>query len=450
MDLFESAQGQGKAREQMPLAERLRPQDFSQFVGQEKLLSPSSFITQALVRGQALPNLILWGPPGTGKTTFAQLLSTRIQARFLSVNAIDTGAKRLREIGQAARQHKLQQGEATILFIDEIHRLNRGQQDVLLPFTEKGDFTLVGATTENPSYELNGALISRCRVLVFESLKLEQLKSLAQRAYREMGIEGSDLLTERAEQALCEMAQGDGRQLLNLLEQVGALRAQTNHSQDKSFKSLDLEDLQSLSSSLALYYDRQGDEHYNCVSAFIKSLRGSDPDAAVYYLARMLAGGEDPLFIARRLVILASEDVGNADPRALGIAVAGAQAVEMVGLPEAAINLAQVTTYLASAPKSNRSYRAWTQARDLVARSGPRPVPLALRSAQTALARELGFGKDYQNSHQGPTGWVDQEFFPQGLEGTQLYEPSNRGFEKTIREYLAWMKGQRSGDSKKA
>ncbi len=451
MDLFEATQGQGPAQDKRPLAERLRPQDFSQFVGQENLLSPNSFLNQALLGGQALPNLILWGPPGTGKTTFAQLLSTRIQARFLSVNAIDTGAKKLREIGQGSRQHRLQQGESTILFIDEIHRLNRGQQDVLLPFTEKGDFTLVGATTENPSYELNSALLSRCRVVVFERLTAEQLMQLAHRAYQEMGVEGRELLTPRAEKALCEMAQGDGRQLLNLLEQVWALKVQAAGAigESPAFAPLDLEDLKSLSSSLTLYYDRQGDEHYNCVSAFIKSVRGSDPDAAVYYLARMLAGGEDPLFIARRLVILASEDVGNADPRALGVAVAGAQAVELVGLPEAAINLAQVTTYLASAPKSNRSYQAWTQAQELVARTGPRPVPLALRSAQTRLARDLGFGQGYQYAHEGPTGWVKQQFFPEGLEGTQLYEPSNRGFEKTIREYLAWMKGRGTTDSKK-
>lgn len=459
MDLFELGERRGdKGGGGRPLAERLRPQEFSDFLGQEGVLGPGTFLGQALGSGQSLPNLILWGPPGSGKTSFAHILSRHLKARFLSVNAVDTGAKRLREIGQASRQHRLQYGESTFLFIDEIHRLNKAQQDVLLPFTESGDLTLIGATTENPSYELNRALLSRCKVILFERLTEGALKSLLDRACLHYGLPVEGVFSEEGQELLCRRANGDARQLLNLAEQIlgqvmvseevssGPYRkfdksSEEGESQPKRRAPLSAEQLEELLGSTPLYYDKSGDEHYDCASALIKSIRGSDPDAAIYYLARMLAGGEDPLFIARRLVILASEDVGNADPRALSLAVAGFQAVELVGLPEGAINLAQVTTYLASAPKSNRAYMALKKAQSLVQQTGQKPIPKSLRSAQTALSRELGFGEGYKYSHDGPTGWVSQEFFPEGLEGSRLYEPSSRGFEAKIREYLDWMKG---------
>lgn len=430
MDLF--AQTQPKTG---PLAELLRPQNIEDFVGQEKILHHSGLYK--LVKNKArLPNLIFWGPPGTGKTTLARLLAKHVEAQWLSVNAVETGAKQLRDIGNGAYERRLQWSQQTLLFIDEIHRLNKAQQDVLLPFAERGDLTLIGATTENPSYELNAALLSRCRVLTFERLSENELTSLLKRACQFLEVKHEELLDDSARMFLLRQSDGDGRRLISLIEEAHKYWA----LQTEAKKPLTEEVLARTLQQQPFYYDKSADEHYDCISAFIKSVRGSDPSAAVYYLARMLEGGEDPVFIARRLVILASEDIGNADPRGLSVAVAGLQAVELIGLPEAAINLAQVTTYLASAPKSNKAYMALRLAQAAVKQHGRQPIPLALRSSQTPLNKQMGYGKDYKYSHDGERGFVKQDFLPQSLIGQEFYKPTDRGFEKNIRAYLDWVR----------
>ena len=431
MDLFETVHDDQSS----PLAEQMRPKSLEDFLGQRRVVGPSSLLRTLIEKREWIPNLIFWGPPGTGKTTLALLIAKNFSSRFLSVNAVDTGSKQIKSMGEEAHYRRLQSNERTIVFIDEIHRLNRAQQDVLLPFTEKGDFTLIGATTENPSYELNTALLSRCRVLIFERLSADDLRQLLNTTLAASGLQTERVFQVDAVEQLLVWSDGDARKLLNQVEQVlkssGAEEPKEPMSEDR---------LRQILEKPPAAYDKSGDEHYDCISAFIKSVRGSDADAAVYYLARMLAGGEDPLFIARRLVVLASEDVGNADPRALSVAVAGFQAVEMVGLPEGAINLAQVTTYLASAPKSNRSYQSLNAAREAFEQTGRLPIPKALRSSQTALARQLGHGKDYRYAHEGARGWAEMEFLPESLRGRKFYEPADRGFEKTIRQYLEWMK----------
>jgi putative ATPase len=374
-------------------------------------------------------------PPGTGKTTLALLISKNFPSRFISINAVDTGSKQIKTLGEEARYRRLQSNEKTIVFIDEIHRLNRAQQDVLLPFTEKGDFTLIGATTENPSYELNTALLSRCRVLIFERLEQEDLRKLITRTLNKFELQVESVFAPAAIDVLLTWSDGDARKLLNQLEQI--LKAFSFKSPEAALSE---ESLREILEKPPAAYDKTGDEHYDTISAFIKSIRGSDANAAIYYLARMLAGGEDPTFIARRLVVLASEDVGNADPRALSVAVAGFQAVEMIGLPEAAINLAQVTTYLASAPKSNRSYEALNKAKEVVEKTGRLPIPKSLRSAQTWFAKKIGYGKDYVYAHSGAKGWVPMQFLPDEIRDEEFYQPADRGFEKTIKQYLDWMK----------
>lgn len=423
-----------------PLAERLRPQTLADFVGQRHLLEDGSPLLKNLRASDYLPSLILWGPPGTGKTTFARLLSYESKAHFISCNAIETGAKNLREIGLQAHNRRIQFREKTILFIDEIHRLNKSQQDVLLPFTESGDFSLIGATTENPSYELNSALLSRAQVILFKKLSNVDLEVLLQRAAQLLQIELSEVFTFEARKAFLSGVGGDARQLLNFFESVAHIFK--NKSQPTLFP-IQLVDLEKLNFSPQIRYDKSGDEHHDTISAFIKSIRGSDPDAAIYYLARMLTGGEDPVFIARRLVVLASEDIGNADPKALSLAVAGLQAVELVGMPEARINLAQVTVYLASAPKSNRSYVAINEALRYVEQTGALPIPLSLRSAQTQLVKKFGFGEDYKYSHDSARGYIRQQFLPDEVKDQKFYEPSNHGFEKNIQQYLAWLKGEK-------
>lgn len=432
MDLFESAQENQADR---PLAEVMRPQSLDQFLGQQRVVGASSLLSSLLQKREWIPNLIFWGPPGSGKTTLALLISRSFPSRFVSVNAVDTGSKQIKSLGEEAHYRRLQSNEKTIVFIDEIHRLNKAQQDVLLPFTEKGDFTLIGATTENPSYELNRALLSRCRVLIFERLTEKELATLLDRTLQKYSLATEEFFLPGARDLLVAWSDGDARKLLNQVEQI--LKSVSFQAPKEPLSE---DGLRLILEKPPAGYDKAGDEHYDTISAFIKSVRGSDADAAVYYLARMLAGGEDPLFIARRLVILASEDIGNADPRAITVAVSGFQAVDVIGLPEAAITLAQVTTYLASAPKSNRSYEALNRAKAAVESSGQLPIPKSLRSAQTAFVKSIGYGKDYHYAHSGATGWVPMEFLPDELRGQKFYEPSDRGFEKTIKQYLEWMK----------
>lgn len=433
MDLFSAASA---SIQSSPLSEVLRPKNLDEIIGQNKTIGTQSKLGQMLRKGY-LPSLIIWGPPGTGKTTFALALSQHFKAHFENINAVDSGAKLLRELGEAGKDRRLQFQQKTVLFVDEIHRFNKAQQDVLLPFVEKGDLVLIGATTENPSYELNRALLSRCRVVVFERLQPEDLQKIILRAEAHYQKPLLKVVTALAIDNLIEYSDGDARRLINSLDIL------YHFMQDGESPVLEVNDMRELLQQNPIGYDKNSEMHYDLISAFIKSVRGSDPDAAVYYLARMLDGGEDPIFISRRLVILASEDIGNADPRGLSVAMAGLQAVEAIGLPEAAISLAQVTTYLASCPKSNASYVSLNKARAAVEKTRTLPVPLHLRSAKTALAKDLGYGKDYKYPHSYPTGWTEQSYLPEEIAGEKFYEPTTHGFEKTITEYLNWMKNKK-------
>ncbi len=436
MDLFEHSQ-----TGYTPLAEKLRPKEIHELLlphGQRSKIN--SYIRNAKASNY-LPNLILWGPPGTGKTSLALLLAQLIKGEFININAVDTGAKKLKEIGETAKRNKTELNIVTVVFIDEIHRLNKAQQDVLLPFTEKSNFILIGATTENPSYELNSALISRSQVLIFEPLSQQNLTQILKNGLSNDRFKPVDILTPEALDLLVNISSGDARQALNLAEQVLNYFDDKNAQQpDQPLKALSVDDLSVLLNRPVVKYDKSADEHYNCISAFIKSIRGSDPDAGLYYLARMIEGGEDLKFIARRLIILASEDIGNADPRALTLATSGMDAAEKVGLPEAGIILAQVVTYLASAPKSNSSYLGYKKALNIVRQTGALLVPMSLKSAQTQFNKNLGHGADYKYTHNSPTGWIEQSYLPNKIKDEVFYEPSNRAFEKNITEYLKWVK----------
>lgn len=422
-----------------PLAHQLRPQSLAEFVGQSRMVGANSVVEFAL-RSKRLNNLILWGPPGTGKTSLAFLLGKEFDAEFVSLNAVEIGSKILRELGEGARMKFRLEDRQTIVFVDEIHRLNKSQQDVLLPFIEQGDFVLIGATTENPSYELNRALLSRCHLLVFEPLTKKDLFSIWEKSCSFLK-KSPGWIEPAALDYLMELGDGDARRFINLIELL-ALYQEQNPSSNDQLEPLNLDKIKEVLPTQMLAYDKNGDSHYDIISAFIKSIRGSDADAGLYYLARMLESGESPVFIARRLVILASEDVGNADPRALQVAIAGAQAVELIGLPECAINLAQVVTYLASAPKSNRSYMGWLKAKEFVQKTKSALVPMHLRSSKTAPMKKLGYGVDYQYPHDTPKAWIAQNYFPTDLKKEIFYEPSDRGFEKNIKEYSAWLKSK--------
>lgn len=429
MELFEHAD-----QSLVPLAARLRPESLAVFLGQEKFLKTYAPLIESMKKGH-LTSLVLWGPPGCGKTSFVKALVNDLpHLNYIEENAIDLGAKRLREIGEQGKYQKITQKQPTLVFIDEIHRLNRGQQDVLLPFLEAGDLYLLGATTENPSYELNSALMSRCRLIVFEPLDPRALEQLLVKAQKYHNL-ATSLFDKDLEQEILRWCSGDGRALLNLVEDV-----MIHVSEDKIALPISAEIFKSLHIHKALSYDKNKDAHYDCISAFIKSIRGSDPDAAIYYLARMIEGGEDPQFISRRLMILASEDVGNADPNAITLAVSCDQAVRALGWPEARIPLAQITVYLACAPKSNSSYMAINGALDYVKATGNLPVPLALRSAQNSLMKSIGYGKGYKYSHDGERGYKAQIFLPEQAQDKKFFQLGERGFEKRMRDYLDWVK----------
>jgi putative ATPase len=401
---------------QAPLAERMRPHSVDELVGSEAVLAESAFLGRML-RGGSVRSLILWGPPGCGKTTIARLLAERADAEFETLSAVLAGIKDLREVVARAEQRKQREGRATILFVDEIHRFNKAQQDAFLPHVEAGTVILVGATTENPSFEVIGPLLSRCRVVVLEPLSLEALERLVDRALsdRERGLGATGLSIEvDARRFIADSARGDARAAL------GALEASADLARDTSAKTITLAIAEQGVQRKALLYDKGGEEHYNVISAFIKSMRGSDPDAAVYWLARMLEAGEDPLFIARRMVIFASEDVGLADPSALPLAIAVRDAVHFVGLPEARINLAHGVTYLALSPKSNMSYAALGEASAEVKRSGALPVPKHLRNAPTGLMRELGYGRGYVYPHGREEEAAQQGYLPAALAGRKF------------------------------
>lgn len=426
-----------------PLAERMRPRTVDEFVGQRHLLAPGRVLHDLLAAGR-LESLILWGPPGTGKTTLARLLGTVSRSPTASFSGVLHGIKELRQIIESATDELRRSGRPTVLFVDEIHRLNKAQQDAFLPHVEAGTVILVGATTENPSFEVIPALLSRSRVLVLEPLTADDLGGLVDRALAdtERGLGAQQLcLAADAREFLLGHAQGDARVALGTLEVASRIAG------GRRTRTLDLPLLEEAAQQRALRYDKGGEEHYNVVSAFIKSMRGSDPDAAVYWLMRMLAAGEDPLFVARRMVIFAAEDVGNAEPQALQIAVAAKDAVHFVGLPEGRIPLAQAATYLATCPKSNAAYVAMNAATAEVERSGALPVPLHLRNAPTPLMKGLGYGAGYQYAHDQPDAVADQSHLPEALAETRYYEPTDRGQERVIAERLATWRSARRGRS---
>jgi len=394
---------------------------------------------RALAAGGALPSLVLWGPPGTGKTTLARLLAEAPNTRFVPHSAVTIGVKEIRELVDVAARER-RSGRRTVLFLDEIHRFNRAQQDVLLPHVEQGTITLIGATTENPSFEVNAALLSRCRVFTLRRLDPGTLASLVRRAAsdRDRGLGAEAIpLSEDAVAAIAEAADGDARRALNLLEAASALHKRST----PEGSVLSVETVAQAAGARVLAHDRDREDHYNVVSALIKCLRASDPDAALYYMARMLGAGEDPLFVARRLVIFASEDVGNADPLALGVALAAFQAVERIGLPEGRIPLAQAVTYLACAAKSNAAYLAGERAAEAALSHGSLPVPLHLRNAPTPLMRGLGYGRDYRYPHDVEGRFVADPNLPEALAGARFYEPTTEGAEGVLAERLqGWRK----------
>jgi putative ATPase len=436
VDLFQRAAS--KDRRGQPLAERMRPQTLGEFVGQRHLLSPGKWLRRALERKE-LSSLILWGPPGTGKTTLGRLLAAEAGAHFLSLSAVMAGVKDLREAVAEASARRDQQGQRTVLFVDEIHRFNKAQQDALLPHVEAGTVVLVGATTENPSFEVNAALLSRSKVVVLEALGPDDLRVLLDRALAdtERGLgrdvrEGTLACPPDVLDLIARAAGGDARRALATLEAAASVPA----PDAGGVRRIDTAAVEEALQKKALLYDKAGDEHYAIVSAFIKSLRGTDPDAAVYWMARMLEAGEDPLFVLRRLVIFASEDVGNADPQALGVAISALEAFRLVGMPEGYLPMTQAAVYLATAPKSNSALTTYVAAKADVDEHGALPVPPHLRNAPTPLARSLGFGQGYQYPHDFEGNYVREEYLPEALRGRRYYQPSSSGREREIRERL--------------
>ena len=419
-----------------PLAERMRPRNLDEVAGQARLVRPGGAL-RALIEAGELPSIILWGPPGSGKTTLARLLARSGGIRFEALSAVIAGVKEIRAVAETARMHK-DRGVRTLLFLDEIHRLNRAQQDVLLPHVENGTVTLVGATTENPSFEVNAPLLSRCRVFTLERLDEEALAELVQRAAAdgERGLGGLEVPAETT-RAIVEAADGDARRALNLLDAAATLH---RSGRDRA-KPLPIEAVRETAGRRVFVHDRDREEHYNVASAFIKSLRASDPDASLYYLARLLDTGDDPLFAARRMLIFASEDVGNADPAALPLATSTYLAVERLGMPEARIPLAQAATYLACAAKSNAAYAALGRASRALEETGSLPVPHHLRNAPTPLMKREGYGEGYRYAHDEPDAFVADPNLPEGLRDRRFYEPKPVGAEKEIGTRLdAWRK----------
>jgi putative ATPase len=413
-----------------PLAERMRPKTLSEYVGQKHLVGEKGALSNAL-RTKHLPSIILWGPPGVGKTTLANLLANELKRPFYVLSAISSGVKDVRETIEKAKNARFFNQPSPILFIDEIHRFSKSQQDSLLGAVEQGIVTLIGATTENPSFEVIGALLSRCQVYVLEPLAKEEMMELVQHSIKHDEILKTREIQITEETAMLRYAGGDARKLLNILELMAGItpEGETVMITDEAVQN-------ALQSNIAAY-DKGGELHYDIISAFIKSIRGSDPNAAVYWLARMIEGGEDLSFIARRLLILAAEDIGLANPNALLIANQCFDAVERIGYPESRIILSQAVIYLACSPKSNASYMAINDAIELVKRTGNLPVPLHLRNAPTQLAKSLGYGKDYKYAHNYPGNFIEQEFLPKEISGTAIYKPGDNSAEDKYRQQLA-------------
>jgi putative ATPase len=416
----------------------MRPRDLDEFVGQAHLVGAGKILDR--LQGGALPSLILWGPPGTGKTTLAGILAARSQARFVALSAVQAGVKDLRDAVAAADEALAERRQRTVVFLDEIHRFNKAQQDALLPHVEAGTITLIGATTENPSFEVNAALLSRCKVVRLEALGESDLRRLVDRALedqtRGLGQRGLEV-PDDVRDLIAREAQGDARRALSTLEVAAELAPKS----DDGRRAVDAAIVEEALQKKTLLYDKAGEEHYNVVSAFIKSMRGSDPDAAVYWMTRMLEAGEDPMFVLRRMVIFASEDVGNADPRALSVAVAALEAVRMVGLPEGTLPMTQAAIYLATAPKSNAVLTTYASARKAVTESGALPVPMHIRNAPTGLMKQMGYGAGYKYPHDFEGHYVAEDYLPEALRGRRFFRPSQAGYELELGERLrAWRK----------
>jgi len=411
-----------------PLAERMRPSSLDNYIGQKHLVGPNAVLRNA-ISNKNIPSMIFWGPPGVGKTTLAFIISNSLNRPFFSLSAINSGVKDIREVIDKAQAVRASGGEQPILFIDEIHRFSKSQQDSLLGAVEKGLVTLIGATTENPSFEVISALLSRCQVYILKPIEKEDLIQLVNTTLQEDEVLKNKNIEIKEYEALLRLSGGDARKLLNLLELI-------SNTEEIHSKAVDNELVLKLVQQNLALYDKSGEQHYDIISAFIKSIRGSDPNASVYWLARMIEGGEDPKFIARRLLILASEDIGNANPNALLLANNCFQAVSVIGWPESRIILSQTVTYLASSAKSNAACVAISDAQALVRRTGDLPVPLHLRNAPTKLMENIGYGKDYKYSHSYTGNFIEQEFLPEQISGTKLYDPGDNQSENKLREKL--------------
>lgn len=412
----------------IPLAERLRPKTLSELVGQAHLSGNNSVIQNAIQKGK-VPSMILWGPPGVGKTTLANIIATTFNSAYFQLSAISSGVKELREVIEEAKSLG-----GAIVFIDEIHRFNKGQQDALLGAVEKGIITLIGATTENPSFELNSALLSRCQVFILKALDKDDLMQLVRQAFDNDALFKNNSIELKETEALFQLSGGDGRKLLNLLEL--SVEALIGTSKNKEPLILTNEWVMHVAQTNIALYDKNGEQHYDIISAFIKSMRGSDPNGAIYWLSRMIAGGEDVKFIARRMLIFASEDIGNANPNALLLANNCFDAVNKIGYPESRIILSQCAIYLASSAKSNASYEAIANGLAIVQKTGNLPVPLHLRNAPTKFMKDLDYGKDYQYSHLGANNFLEQEYLPDEIKGTTFYEPQKNAREEELKKFL--------------
>ncbi|MGD1967515.1 MAG: replication-associated recombination protein A [Desulfobacterales bacterium] len=438
MDIFDY-HAQKAAASSMPLAERMRPRHLDEFVGQHKAVGEGSLIRHAIETDRVF-SMILWGPPGCGKTTLARIIAGETRSHFVHFSAVLSGVKEIRAVIEEARNQQKIYRKRTILFVDEIHRFNKAQQDAFLHHVESGLITLIGATTENPSFEVIAPLLSRCRVITLDQLTEEEIGDIIELALNdpERGLGECQLeLAARARDFIIRIADGDGRVALNSLEVAASLvMSKQKPAGAPAAGTITLKDIEDAIQQKALVYDKAGEEHYNIISALHKSMRGSDPDAALYWLARMLAAGEDPFYIARRMVRFAAEDIGNADPHALGIALSAMEAFKFLGHPEGELALAQAAVYLATAPKSNSIYAAFGTVNAVIRKTGSLPVPLHIRNAPTRLMKDLGYGKDYKYAHNYENAIAPQEYLPDRIKGQRFYFPSNRGFEKKIKDRL--------------
>jgi len=442
MELFEEQKESG-TNDRRPLAERMRPRRLDEYIGQPKLLGENSLLRLAIEQDK-LFSMIFWGAPGSGKTTLASIIAHETKSHFTSFSAVLSGVKDIRAVIDEASERWGRKRQKTLLFVDEIHRFNKAQQDAFLPHVENGLITLIGATTENPSFEVISPLLSRLQVMILEPFSEEELGAIILRAVRDkergLGLMALEI-DQDALEAIVGLADGDARAALNNLEAVASFLSSREPGEGQ--RRITVSAVEESLRKKALQYDKHGEEHYNLISAFHKSLRGSDPDAALYWLARMLMAGEDPLFIARRMVRFASEDIGNADPRALAVAMDAKEAFHFIGLPEGELALAQAAVYLATAPKSNALYTGYGRVKATVARTGTLPVPLHIRNAPTNLMKNLGYSKGYRYAHDYEDAYVAQEYLPDKLKGMKFYHPTDRGFEKTIRERIEyWQKNR--------